>query len=357
MLKLNLQYFAEGVEIEYDGETSNLPIGKQARFACKDKSMPSDIVIKNKGVGEISGVTVTKDKVLEGETFYGSNGLEEGTMPNNGYIDGDYGATLDLNFTELLLNGAYRGSVTIYPQEVTIVPSDNNQEISPAEGCVFGKIKVEKIPPADEWDGTGVVIAPIEPEQPMTFTINGTSYRMDNRMTWYAWTRSDYNTDGFACANENDYVYEAESKNQVTDAKGNDVLGTTYIVEGGAYLIKEVATTDELAGTWVFNHNLYDVGSTSLKWKGLVQVPFSSGTYSNLEGMKIGNGTLSYCISVSQSKFVNNGASVYSSLNGGTWNTSVYKTITILSDDVTTDTSEWSVDDFKSWLKANATKQ
>lgn len=114
---------------------------------------------------------------------------------------------------------------------------------------------------------------------------------------------------------------------------------------------------DSIVGTWVFNHNLYDVGSTSLKWKGLVQVPFSSGTYSNLEGMKIGNGTLSYCISVSQSKYVNNGASVYSSNNGGTWNTSVYKTINILSDDVTTDTSEWSVDDFKAWLKANATKQ
>lgn len=114
---------------------------------------------------------------------------------------------------------------------------------------------------------------------------------------------------------------------------------------------------DSIVGTWVFNHNLYDVGSTSLKWKGLVQVPFSSGTYSNLEGMRIGNGTLSYCISVSQSKYVNNGASVYSSINGGTWKTSVYKTINILSDDVTTDTSEWSVDDFKAWLKANATKQ
>ena len=108
--------------------------------------------------------------------------------------------------------------------------------------------------PADdviEWDGSGVVIAPIESEQPMTFTINGTSYQMDNQMTWYAWTRSDYNTDGFSCAEENDYVYEAESSNKVTDADGNDVLGTTYIVEGGAYLIKEQATTDELAGTWV----------------------------------------------------------------------------------------------------------
>jgi hypothetical protein len=112
---------------------------------------------------------------------------------------------------------------------------------------------------AEEWNGTGVIIAPIEPEepeQPNTFKINGTSYQMDNHMTWYAWTRSEYNTDGFSCIRENDYVYEAESSNRVTDANGNDVLGTTFIVEGAEYLIKEAETEDELAGTWVFNEEL-----------------------------------------------------------------------------------------------------
>jgi hypothetical protein len=49
----------------------------------------------------------------------------------------------------------------------------------------------------------------------------------------------EYNTDNFRCANTTDYVYEAESRNKVTDADGNDVLGLTPIVEGGAYLIKE----------------------------------------------------------------------------------------------------------------------
>ena len=107
-----------------------------------------------------------------------------------------------------------------------------------------------------EWDGTGVVIAPIETVEPNTFTINGISYTMENRMTWYAWTRSDYNTDGFSCPAETGYVYEAESSNRVTDAEGNEVLGTNYISEGSAYLIKEVVTTDELAGTWVFNDTL-----------------------------------------------------------------------------------------------------
>ena len=92
---------------------------------------------------------------------------------------------------------------------------------------------------AEEWNGTGVVIAPIP--QPMTFTINGTSYQMENRMTWYKWTRSEYNTDSFACVSEYDYVYEAESSNKVTDIHGNDVLGTTVITEGAEYLIKKGA--------------------------------------------------------------------------------------------------------------------
>ena len=88
----------------------------------------------------------------------------------------------------------------------------------------------------EEWDGSGVVIAP-----PKTFTIGGTSYVMENRMTWYEWSRSDYNTDGFSCGNVNDYVYEAESSNKVTDIHGNDVLGTTVITEGAEYLIKKGA--------------------------------------------------------------------------------------------------------------------
>lgn len=127
-----------------------------------------------------------------------------------------------------------------------------------------------------EWDGTGVVIAPIEPEQPMTFTINGTSYQMDNRMTWYTWTRSDYNTDGFSCANENDYVYEAESKNKVTDADGNDVLGTTYIVEGGVYLIKEVVASYNIT---VNNNTVFKANSdnpTQIKAGETVTLTFSS---------------------------------------------------------------------------------
>ena len=146
--------------------------------------------------------------------------------------------------------------------EWIVVDNPDNYVDIIMNGKVIGTMEVDSIAPGEivaEWDGTGVVIAPIEPEEPeqlMTFTINGISYTMENRMTWYEWTRSEYNIDGFSCANENDYVYEAESSNKVTDSEGNDVLGTTVIVESGAYLIKGEATTDELAGTWLLNENL-----------------------------------------------------------------------------------------------------
>lgn len=206
--------------------------------------------------------------------------------------------------------------------------------------------------PADdviEWDGSGVVIAPIESEQPMTFTINGTSYQMDNQMTWYAWTRSDYNTDGFSCAEENDYVYEAESSNKVTDADGNDVLGTTYIVEGGAYLIKEATTTDELAGTWVFTSMLGVADSFYTTVGNSVSVAFSSNSRSFI------------AISVRLYDDNYNNSLWYDSIcvlgDDGTsyvsWTNSAYKTITITSK--LSEVTDGST--LLTWLKANATKQ
>lgn len=88
----------------------------------------------------------------------------------------------------------------------------------------------------EEWNGTGVIIAPID-----TFKINGTSYQMENRMTWYEWCQrvDDLNTDNFRCANTSSYVYEAESNNVVTYANGIEVLGGQEITEGAEYLIKK----------------------------------------------------------------------------------------------------------------------
>lgn len=229
--------------------------------------------------------------------------------------------------------------------------------------------------PADdviEWDGSGVVIAPIESEQPMTFTINGTSYQMDNQMTWYAWTRSDYNTDGFSCAEENDYVYEAESSNKVTDADGNDVLGTTYIVEGGAYLIKEATTTDELAGTWLINSSI-SPNSSNITISGLSGnfefFTYDTYTYEESTLMTIvlsttsthvcrvsgatGRGTIAYnSFYTSEGKIQSQDA--YGAINDfdkETYSHMRYITINSRASEVT------NGDTLLTWLKANATKQ
>lgn len=95
----------------------------------------------------------------------------------------------------------------------------------------------------EEWNGTGIVIAPIGSEQPKTFTINGASYVTENRLTWYEWCQrvDDLNTDNFRCANTSSYVYEAESNNVVTYANGIEVLGGQEITEGAEYLIKKGA--------------------------------------------------------------------------------------------------------------------
>lgn len=225
-----------------------------------------------------SDATGSAGDILEGKVLYGNDGERlTGTMPNNAYREGDYVLELDASKPSETLYGAYNGTAMINLEEKTIT---ENGTYEASKGKVISKVIVAVPEKAvDEWDGSGIVIAPIEPvepEQPKTFTINGTSYQMENRMTWYAWTRSDYNTDGFSCANENDYVYEAESKNQVTDAEGNDVLGTTYIVEGGAYLIKEAVASYNIT---VNNNTVYKANSnnpTQIKEGETVTLTFSS---------------------------------------------------------------------------------
>jgi hypothetical protein len=290
--------------------------------------------------------------ILEDKVLYGNDGERlTGTMPNNAYREGDYVLELDVNKTSEALYGAYNGIAKITLEEKTITA---NGTYNATSGKVISKVIVAVPEKAvDEWDGTGVVIAPIP--QPKTFTINGTSYQMDNRMAWYAWTRSDYNTDGFSCANENDYVYEAESKNKVTDADGNDVLGTTYIVEGGAYLIKEAVTEDELVGTWVFNNNIvmpstymYDTYSAwnfnfTANWSG-----DNTSFYSLLVGdaYNTGKNWVDFCWDIDDMDWT---TFWRSDIGFG----SINKTIEITSSSSQVE----NVSTLLTWLKANATKQ
>lgn len=109
---------------------------------------------------------------------------------------------------------------------------------------------------ADEWDGTGVVIAPITPEASPSITINGTTYNVVEGMTWFTWaSNEEYNTDNFRCLNVDSKVFVAESEDYIIDSDGNAVYGEDLITVGGVYSIEE-PTTDELAGTWVFNSDL-----------------------------------------------------------------------------------------------------
>lgn len=112
---------------------------------------------------------------------------------------------------------------------------------------------------------------------------------------------------------------------------------------------------DELAGTWVWHDDIYEPNSTttSIKWKGRVNVSMASGSYNDLSGFQIGNGTILY---YRGSSAILNGLPVWTSTKKWT-SYPQYRTFTILNENVTVDTSEWSVDEFKGWLKANATKQ
>lgn len=74
----------------------------------------------------------------------------------------------------------------------------------------------------------------------ITFSIGGFEYSALRDMTFYEWCKDlNYNTGNFRCANTTDYVYAAESNDNVTTSDGEDVLGLTPIIEGASYLIKE----------------------------------------------------------------------------------------------------------------------
>lgn len=197
-----------------------------------------------------SDATGSAGDILEGKVLYGNDGERlTGTMPNNGYREGDYILELDVNKPSAALYGAYNGTAKITLEEKTITA---NGTYNATSGKVISKVIVAVPEKAvDEWNGTGIVIAPIAKP---TITINGTTYNAYEGQTWFSWANNlDYNTDNFKCLTEDSKVFEAESENYVIDSNENAVTGGDLIVIGGVYRIKEVVAEDELAGTWIVN--------------------------------------------------------------------------------------------------------
>ena len=88
----------------------------------------------------------------------------------------------------------------------------------------------------EEYDGTVTITNP-EPENLMSFTIDGTTYQSADGMTWLEWVNSEYNTAGYYCSNAYDYVGNSDDKYSylVKRSNGTLVVGSEYIINGEAY--------------------------------------------------------------------------------------------------------------------------
>lgn len=168
-------------KIEYNGSiVATVEGGNTATLPVKDKEMATDIlvtvpevvlqektatangeVVADEGYDGLSKVmvnvettdtsdaTVTADKVLNGETFYGADGKDTGTMPNYSYGLGDFVQTLDVDTPEYTLNGAYGGTVQIDLEEMEVTENGTYEATS---GKVISKVTV-----AVEGEGGGDV--------------------------------------------------------------------------------------------------------------------------------------------------------------------------------------------------------
>lgn len=125
---------------------------------------------------------------------------------------------------------ALDGSLSPVLSEITIT---ENGEFLPAENT-DGYSKVTVTVGGEEWDGTGVIIAPIAEEPTIftfTFTIDGTEYYAEEGMTFAEWIESDYNTSGkdWYLDTSTDYVHI------ISEASGWYVDASTKIENGGVY--------------------------------------------------------------------------------------------------------------------------
>lgn len=106
---------------------------------------------------DVTNVTATADKVLDGFVFVDSEGTEiEGTMPNNGAVS----QTLTTTSTSYTVPAGYHngsGKVNIVTEEKTATPTESAQTIAPTSGKVLSKVTVAAIP-TKYGDATGVTV-------------------------------------------------------------------------------------------------------------------------------------------------------------------------------------------------------
>lgn len=97
---------------------------------------------------DISGVTLTPEEVLDGETYINAQGeTVKGSMPNQGTV------TQSLNTTKTsytIVEGYHNGEgkVSITLEEKSATPTKSAQSITPTSGKVLSKVTVAKIPDA-----------------------------------------------------------------------------------------------------------------------------------------------------------------------------------------------------------------
>lgn len=97
---------------------------------------------------DISGVTITPNEVLDGETYVNAEGeTVKGSMPNIGSET----KTLNTTVTSHTISEGYHngeGKVSITLEEKNATPTKTVQSITPTSGKVLSKVTVAKIPDA-----------------------------------------------------------------------------------------------------------------------------------------------------------------------------------------------------------------